>query len=85
MVILGGAGSIWGAVLGGALFNFLFFATDALMARLQANVDWIGATFTPSEAGLIKYILVGVALMLLMVFRPQGLVRSRAEGRADVA
>jgi neutral amino acid transport system permease protein len=84
MVILGGAGSIWGAVLGGALFNFLFFATDALMARLQANVDWIGAIFTPAEAGIIKYVLVGIALMLLMVFRPQGLLRTREEGRADV-
>jgi branched-chain amino acid transport system permease protein len=85
MVILGGAGSIWGAVLGGALFNFLFFATDALMARLQANVEWIGAIFTPAEAGVIKYVLVGMALMLLMVFRPQGLLRTRDEGRADVS
>ena len=83
MVILGGAGSIWGAVLGAALFNFLFYATDALMARLQANVDWIGAILSPAEAGLIKYFLVGVALMLLMVFRPQGLLRSKDEGRAD--
>jgi len=83
MVILGGAGSIWGAVLGAAVFNFLFFATDSLMAQLQANVDWIGAIFSPAEAGLIKYVLVGVALMLLMVFRPQGLLRSRDEGPAD--
>jgi len=83
MVILGGAGSIWGAVLGAAVFGFLFYATDALMARLQANVDFIGAIFSPAEAGLIKYILVGVALMLLMAFRPQGLLRSRDQGRAD--
>ncbi len=85
MVILGGAGSIWGALLGAAAFNFLFYATDALMARLQANVDWIGAILSPAEAGLIKYVLVGIALMLLMVFRPQGLLISRDEGRADAA
>jgi neutral amino acid transport system permease protein len=84
MVILGGAGSIWGAVLGAALFNFLFYGTDELMASLQANVDWVGAILSPAEAGLIKYILVGIALMLLMVFRPQGLLRTRDEGRADV-
>ncbi len=83
MVILGGAGSIWGAVLGAAVFNFLFFATDSLMARLQANVDWIGAILSPAQAGLIKYVLVGVALMVLIVFRPQGLLRSRDEGRTD--
>ena len=61
-------------VLGAALFNFLFYGTDELMARLQANVDWIGAILSPAEAALIKYVLLGVALMLLMVFRPQGLL-----------
>ena len=85
MVILGGAGTIRGAVLGAAVFNFLFFATDALMARLQANVDWIGAILSPAEAGLVKYALVGAALMLLMVFRPQGLRARRGEGRADAS
>jgi neutral amino acid transport system permease protein len=85
MVILGGAGSLGGAVFGAALFNLLFYGTDELMARLQANVDWVGAVLSPADAGLIKYILVGIALMLLMVFRPQGLLRSADEGRADVS
>ena len=81
MVILGGAGTIWGPLLGGALFSFLFFSTDALFGRLQANVDWIGQLLTPADAGLIKYILVGVVLMLLMAFRPQGLLGRSGEGR----
>lgn len=85
MVILGGAGTIWGPLLGGALFSFIFFSTDALMARLQANVDWIGQLLTPAEAGLIKYILVGVVLMLLMAFRPQGLFGRSDEGPAGGA
>ena len=84
MVILGGAGTIWGPVIGAALFNFLFYLTDRLMAQLQANVDFVGSILTPAEAGLIKYVLVGIALMLLMVFRPQGLLGTRDEGRADV-
>ncbi len=83
VVILGGAGSIWGPVFGAAVFNFLFFSVDTLMAQLQANVGWIGDLLTPAEAGLVKYIFVGVALMLLMIYRPQGLLRSRREGRAD--
>jgi branched-chain amino acid transport system permease protein len=77
MVILGGAGTIWGPVIGAAAFNILFYATDELMARLQANVDWIGAIVSPADAALVKYVLVGVALMLLIVFRPQGLLGSR--------
>jgi branched-chain amino acid transport system permease protein len=83
MVILGGAGTIWGPVLGAALFNFLFYGSDELMARLQANVDWVEAILSPAEAALIKYVLLGVALMLLMVFRPQGLLGSGNEGRTD--
>lgn len=83
MVILGGAGTIWGPVLGAALFNFVFYGTDELMARLQANVDVVGELLSPAEAGLIKYILVGIALMLLMVFRPQGLLGSRDAGHPD--
>jgi ABC-type branched-subunit amino acid transport system permease subunit len=55
------------------------------MARLQANVDWIGQLLTPAEAGLIKYILVGVVLMLLMAFRPQGLFGRSDEGPAGGA
>jgi len=85
MVILGGAGTIWGAVLGAAVFNFLFFAIDDLTARLQANVDVIGAILSPAEAALIKYVFVGIALILLIVFRPQGLLRSRDEGRGDAS
>ena len=84
MVILGGAGTIWGPVLGAALFNFLFYGTDQLMAEMQANVDFVGSLLSSAQAGLIKYILVGIALMLLMVFRPQGLLGSRDEGRAGV-
>jgi branched-chain amino acid transport system permease protein len=53
------------------------------MARLQANVDFVGSILSPADAGLIKYILVGIALMLLMVFRPQGLLGSRDEARTD--
>lgn len=83
IVILGGAGSIWGPVFGAVVFNFLFFAVDDIMVQLQANVDWFRRILTPAEAGLVKYILVGIALMVLMIYRPQGLLRSRKEGMAD--
>ena len=77
IVILGGAGTIWGPVLGAVVFNFLFFTIDNFMAQLQANVDFVGDILSPAAAGQIKLVLVGVALMLLMIFRPQGLLGSR--------
>ena len=37
-------------------------------------------TFLSSaQAGQLRYILVGVALMLLMIFRPQGILGNKKE------
>lgn len=83
IVIMGGAGTIWGPVLGATLFNFLFFSIDSFMAQAQAEVGWVGAILSPAGAGQIKLALVGVALMLLMIYRPQGLLGSKEEALVD--
>lgn len=83
MVILGGAGTILGPVLGALAFQFVFFTFDAIMASAQANVDWVGNILTPAEAGQLKLVLVGVGLILLMVFRPQGIMGDRNEVLID--
>ena len=73
IVILGGAGTILGPFVGALAFQFLFFTFDAFMASAQAEVDWLNTLITPAEAGQIKLIFVGVGLMVLMIFRPQGI------------
>lgn len=83
MVILGGAGTILGPLIGALAFQYLFFTFDAIMASAQAEVDWIGNILTPAEAGQIKLVLVGVGLMLLMVFRPQGIMGDQNEVLID--
>ncbi len=83
VVIMGGAGTIWGPLLGATLFNFLFFAIDSLMAQAQAEIGWVGAILSPAGAGQVKLALVGVALMALMIYRPQGLIGSREEALID--
>jgi branched-chain amino acid transport system permease protein len=79
MVILGGAGTVKGPVIGALVFNFLYFTIDAFMVELQKNVAVVGNIITGPEAALVKLVLVGVALMLLMIFRPQGIFGSREE------
>jgi branched-chain amino acid transport system permease protein len=83
IVILGGAGTIWGPVLGAVVFNFLFFTIDQFMVQLQANVEFVGNLLSPADAALVKLVLVGIALMLLMIFRPQGILGSREESLID--
>ncbi|MEN8237881.1 MAG: branched-chain amino acid ABC transporter permease, partial [Actinomycetota bacterium] len=58
MVILGGAGTIIGPLVGALLFQFLFFTFDAVMASAQANIGLINNIMTPAEAGQVKLILV---------------------------
>ncbi len=83
IVILGGAGTIGGPILGAIVFQFLFFTIDSFMVEAQANVDWVGDLLSPSDAGQIKLVLVGIGMMLLMIFRPQGLLGDRGETLID--
>jgi len=78
IVILGGAGTIWGPVIGAVVFQFLFFLFDGFMGEAQA-AGWFGDTIDATDAQQIKLVLVGVGLMLLMAFRPQGFFGRRAE------
>jgi neutral amino acid transport system permease protein len=78
IVILGGAGTIWGPVVGAIIFQFLFFFFDGLMSDLQLN-GWLPDSIDATDAQQIKLVLVGVGLMVLMTSRPQGLFGSREE------
>jgi branched-chain amino acid transport system permease protein len=84
IVILGGAGTVFGPVIGAMLFQFVFFTFDAVMASAQSEIDWVGDILTPAEAGQIKLVLVGAGLMLLMIFRPQGMFGDPSEVWIDV-
>ena len=83
IVILGGAGTILGPILGAITFQFMFFTIDALMVNAQANIGWVGDLLTPAAAGQIKLVLVGIGMMVLMIFRPQGILGNREEVLID--
>ncbi len=78
IVILGGAGTIWGPVLGAIVFQFLFFFFDGFMSDAQ-EAGWFGDALDATDAQQVKLVLVGVGLMALMAFRPQGFFGDRDE------
>ena len=78
IVILGGAGTVWGPVIGAVIFQFLFFFFDGFMTEAQAN-GWFGDVLDATDAQQVKLVLVGVGLMALMALRPQGIFGSREE------
>jgi neutral amino acid transport system permease protein len=79
IVIVGGAGTIVGPVVGALIFQFLFFFFDSLMlsAQGQGYLDWAG--FDATDAAQVKLVLVGLGLMALMAFRPQGIFGNKEE------
>ncbi len=83
IVILGGAGTILGPIVGAVVFQFMFFTIDALMVNAQANISWVGDLLTPAAAGQVKLVFVGIGMMLLMIYRPQGILGNREEVLID--
>ncbi len=81
-LVLGGAARVFGPVLGSILFFFLSAFVDvALREAIEADV----ITFlVANEVGIVRNILVGVGLMALMVFRPQGLIGDKSEVAVSV-
>ncbi len=74
IVILGGAGRILGPVVGSIIFWFVFSFLGSFMTGLFPN----------SNVGAARIAIVGVILMLLMVFRPAGILGNKEEMRLEV-
>ena len=80
MVILGGMGSIPGAILGAAALTILNLDILKTFSEfVRTSLPWI-----PSQVDPAKYerLVFGLILILMMIYRPQGLIpeaRHRAE------
>lgn len=82
MVIVGGSGNNWGAVLGGLLIGWLYLAVEFLGPQLM---DWITASLPPGElktrlqetAAHMRLLTLGVVLLLVLRFAPKGLIPER--------
>lgn len=81
-LVLGGAARVLGPVLGSIVFFFLSAFVDvALREAIGAgHIDFLVA----NEVGIVRNVLVGVGLMALMVFRPQGMIGDKREVAVSV-
>jgi neutral amino acid transport system permease protein len=81
LLILGGAARVMGPILGVILFAFLFqFVLTALNEAVR--VGYIGF-LSSTDTAPVRLMLVGIGLMLLMIFRPQGILGDRREIALD--
>ncbi|AJM77206.1 branched-chain amino acid ABC transporter permease [Rathayibacter toxicus] len=75
IMLLGGATTVFGPVVGSIIFWMVLTLTDGLLT-LGINTGVLNNDLihlTPVQTGPIRFILVGVALMLLVIMKPQGL------------
>lgn len=83
MVILGGMGSVWGALLGGMVLGYLNVEG---LATIGSKANEAGIHFDPTK---YQFGIYGVIIVLMMLFRPAGLITERRhkqeieEGTAD--
>jgi branched-chain amino acid transport system permease protein len=71
MVILGGMGNIWGVILGG---GFLAYLNQEGLGNIGAEIN---ETFgTNIDVPLYQFGIFGVILVLVMLFKPEGLIPS---------
>jgi branched-chain amino acid transport system permease protein len=76
MVIVGGMGNIYGVVLGALLLKYLDLkGLDKIGQRLNEAVDAVGIDQT-IDIPKYKFLIFGTLLVLMMLFRPEGLIPS---------
>ena len=83
MVVLGGMGSLKGVILGGMLITLF---DRLLLAQMTFLVRWIGrsvgiAVLTTVDLTLWRWFFFGLGLVVVMLFKPEGLAVRRVRPR----
>ena len=81
VLILGGAARVLGPIVGSVVFWFLLVFIDGALANAVSSgaIDFIRS----DQVGQIRYWILGIALMLLMIYRPQGILGDKKELSLD--
>jgi branched-chain amino acid transport system permease protein len=82
-LILGGAARVLGPVVGAMLLLFILQFADTALRTLINNGVIPEGLLTATDVAAIRFVLVGIGLMLLLVFRPQGIFGDRREVMLD--
>lgn len=84
-LIMGGTGKAIGPVVGSVLLWGILSLTDGVLRELTKGENPVISPEILDSQGIsaTRFALVGLVLLLLMTFRPQGLFGSRTEVRID--
>ncbi len=77
ILLLGGAATILGPIIGSMIFWVLLSFFSGFIAR-AVEAGWL-PFMSQVQAGQLRFILVGVAIMLIVIFMPQGIFGNKKE------
>jgi branched-chain amino acid transport system permease protein len=81
VLLLGGAARVFGPVVGALVFWLLISLLGNFFSAATAGPDPLIPTWlmNQNQASLVRFIVLGLALMGLMIFRPQGIFGDKRE------
>lgn len=77
ILLLGGAATIFGPVLGSVIFWLLMSFLSGFLPAL-ARIGWLPG-IAENQAAILRFVIIGLALLLIVAFRPQGLLGNKKE------
>jgi branched-chain amino acid transport system permease protein len=85
VLLIGGAARVFGPVVGSIIFWFLISALGIFFSQATGGTDPLipESIMTQTQASLMRFIFLGLGLMLLMIYRPQGIFGDRRELAID--
>jgi branched-chain amino acid transport system permease protein len=84
IVVLGGLGTVIGPIVGTVIFFFVIQFVDNLLEQATRRDKLPGWLVDSTNFGQVKYIVAGLVLALLVIYRPQGIFGDRREQVFDV-
>ena len=82
-LLLGGAARVIGPIIGAMVFWMVLTFTDSFLRQASANDLIPDSIMTGTQVGAVRFMLVGVLLCVLIIFRPQGIFGDRREIELD--
>jgi branched-chain amino acid transport system permease protein len=84
IIVLGGLGRVKGPIVGTIIFFFVIQFVDNILQQGTQNDTFPEWLVDSTNFSVVKNIVAGVALGLLVIFRPQGIFGDKREQVFDV-
>ena len=82
-LILGGIAKIGGPILGAAILYGVLSFTDIVLRQMVESGIISSSIMDGTQVGQVRFMLIGLGLVLLAAFRPQGVLGSKEEMALD--